>query len=531
MTGAADDHAALLAPGVALPGGTASDSVNVSALRTAGGAKEDEAGPMRWTLRALLDAAGIRADVGGDAEIRGLAHDSREVAAGDLFCCIPGARADGHDHAPAAIAAGASALLVERDVDVDAPLARVERVRDALGPLSAAFFGRPSEAMRVAGVTGTNGKTTVTYLVEAMATAAGRTAGIAGTVETRVGDVSEPAVRTTPEAVDLQRTLARMRDAGAEVVALEVTSHGLDQGRVAGTRFACVGFTNLSRDHLDYHHTLEEYFEAKARLFDPSYAPRAVVNAADPYGRRLTDRISGLEVLTYGSSGADIVCDRAETRPDATAVRIATPEGPVEARIGLVGRHNVDNLLCATGLALGLGLAPEAIAAGAEALRSVPGRLERVEAGQAFGVLVDYAHTPDALARALEASRELSRGRLIVVFGCGGDRDREKRPLMGEAATRLADLSVFTSDNPRSEDPLKILSEVVAGAGRGGGAYRVVPDRREAIAAALAEAREGDVVLVAGKGHETGQTFADRTVPFDDREVVREELEALGCRS
>lgn len=485
----------------------------------------------RWTLRALLHTAGVPAEVSGDAELTGLAHDSREVSTGDLFCCIPGARADGHDHAPAAVEAGASALLCERDPGVDGvPVARVERVRDVLGPVSSVFFDRPSEAMQVVGITGTNGKTTVTYLVEAMARAAGKRAGVIGNIGRRLGDREWPSKLNLPEAPELHALLAEMRDAGGDVVAMEVTSEGIDQGRSEGMRYACVTFTNLSQDHLNYHGTMDAYFEAKARIFAPAYASRAAVNTADPHGRILAGRAEGLDVLTFAGSDAEVTATDVVFAPEATRLRLGTPIGSAEVVSGLVGPYNLENLLSASATAVQLGLPLDAIVSGAEAVGSVPGRLERVEAGQDFAVLVDYAHSPDALERALEAARALADGRLIVVFGCGGDRDRAKRPLMGEAATRVADRTLVTSDNPRSEDPMAIIDEILPGAERGGGDHRVVPDRREAIGAALAEAGPGDVVLVAGKGHESGQTFVDRTIPFDDREVVREELEALGCR-
>jgi UDP-N-acetylmuramoyl-L-alanyl-D-glutamate--2,6-diaminopimelate ligase len=294
---------------------------------------------------------------------------------------------------------------------------------------------------------------------------------------------------------------------------------------VDGTRFAVAGFTNLTQDHLDYHATMDEYFDAKAMLFDPRFTAAAVINADDPYGKRLLERTKGLAVVTYGRSGADITCRRERLGADGTRASIRTPSGTVEIETALVGAYNVDNVMCAAGIALALDLPVDAIVAGARNLARVPGRLERVDAGQPFSVLVDYAHTPDALEHAIRAARDLSAGRVIVVFGCGGDRDRGKRPLMGAVATSTADLTVITSDNPRSEEPLAIVADIEAGCA--GGAYRVEVDRREAIGLALAEARAGDVVLIAGKGHETGQTFAGRTVPFDDREVARELLEGV----
>ena len=472
------------------------------------------------TLSGLLRASGIRAEISGDAAVTGLSADSREVAPGDLFCCIPGAVADGHDFAGAAVAAGAAALLVERPLDAPVPQAVVPAVRPVLGPLADTFFGHPSREMPVAAVTGTNGKTTVTYLLEAIARAAGREPGVVGTVSRRFDGVSLPAPRNTPEAIDLQRLLRRMLDAGVGVVALEATSDGLEQGRLFATRFVTAGFTNLTQDHLNTHGSMEAYFEAKASLFDPSYTNRAVINVADDYGRRLAERTS-VDVLTYGTDDADIHAGSLEIDARGSSAVARTPAGEISIETSLRGRYNVDNCLCAIGLALHLGIEPDAIAEGIRAVTKVPGRLEPIESGRGFVVLVDYAHTPDALEHALRASREVASSRLIVVFGCGGDRDRAKRPLMGRAATSIADVAIITSDNPRSEDPEAIIREIEAGAE---GPYRVVVDRREAINEAIGEARAGDVVLVAGKGHEQGQTIGATTLAFDDRDVVKEAL-------
>jgi UDP-N-acetylmuramoyl-L-alanyl-D-glutamate--2,6-diaminopimelate ligase len=485
---------------------------------------------MAWTLQGLLRAAGIDADLDSDGEVGGIAYDSRSVVPGDLFCCFPGERVDGHDFAADAVAAGAAALLVERPVHAGVPEARVGRVRDVLGPLADAFYDHPSAELVLAGVTGTNGKTTVTYLLESIAAAAGTSAGVIGTVSRRFGGHEEPAPRNTPEAPDVQQLLRRMRDAGVGFVAMEATSDGLEQGRLRGTRFAAVGFTNLTQDHLNTHGTMDAYFEAKALLFERAYGDRAVINIDDPYGRKLYVRTgSVLETVTYGTDG-DIRAADVSLGADGSRATLCTPWGNVDVATPLVGRYNVSNCMCALGLAVLSGFDLAQAVEGMRALGSVPGRLENVDAGQPFLALVDYAHTPDALENALRACRELATGRVLVVFGCGGDRDTAKRPLMGEAATRLADLTFITSDNPRSEDPSRIVGEVAAGADRGPGPYHAVVDRREAIAAALREAREGDVVLIAGKGHEQGQQFADRTIPFDDRDVVREELESL-CRS
>jgi UDP-N-acetylmuramoyl-L-alanyl-D-glutamate--2,6-diaminopimelate ligase len=475
-------------------------------------------------LSSLLPGAERR----GDAEVTGLAYSDRSVQPGDLFCCWPGLVHDGHDFAPAAKEKGAAALVVERFLDVDLPQARVGSVRDAMGPLADLFFGRPSSAVPVAAVTGTNGKTTVTYFLEATARAAGREPGVIGTVSRRWRGHEDAATRTTPEAIDLQRLLRQMVDDGVDFVAMEAASDGLAQGRLRGTSFVSAGFTNLSPDHLITHGTMDAYFEAKALLFDGSYTTSAVINADDPYGRKLIDRVT-FDVLTFGND-ADLTF-HGEVTADGIDGTVQTPSGPIALRSPLVGRHNVENALCAIGLALRCGFEPAAITAGIAAMDQVPGRLERVDAAQPFLAVVDYAHTPDALDHAVRTCRELTSGKLIVVFGCGGDRDRAKRPLMGEAVTRVADLTIITSDNPRSEEPAAIIAEIEPGAKRGGGVFESIVDRTEAIRRAVSVAQRGDVVLVAGKGHEQGQQFADRTVPFDDRLVLREAIEELACPS
>ncbi len=486
----------------------------------------------RWTLRALVHAAGLRAEVGGDAQVSGLSYDPSAVAAGDAFCCIRGERADGHDFAPDVVAQGATALVVERPLDLDVAQARVPNVREAMPALAATFFGHPSSEMAVAAVTGTNGKTTVSYLLESIATAAGRSPGVVGTVARRYREIEETAPRSTPEAVDLQRLLRAMRDSGVDLVVIEATSDGLVQGRLRGTRVAAAGFTNLTQDHLNTHGTMEAYFEAKASLFDSAYTSRAAINVGDPHGRRLHELVKhSIDVVTYGGNDADIVCVSADLDRAGSRARLRTPEGVLDIQTPLVGRYNIDNCMCAYGMAAQIGIEPDDIVEGIGRLTHVPGRLERVDAGQPFLALVDYAHTPDALEQALRACRELAAGRVLVVFGCGGDRDRAKRPLMGEAATTFADYAIVTSDNPRSEEPMRIIADISSGAERGDGEFTVIPDRREAIAAALGRAGEGDVVLVAGKGHEQGQELADRTIPFDDRGVIAVLLAEATCRS
>jgi UDP-N-acetylmuramoyl-L-alanyl-D-glutamate--2,6-diaminopimelate ligase len=441
-------------------------------------------------------------------EIADLAYDTRAVAPGALFFCVRGSRYDGHNLADRAIEAGAAALVVERPVASRVPHLVVADTRAAMATAAAEFFGRPTEELQVAGVTGTNGKTTTAFLLHSILEAAGRKPGLIGTIEFRIGGERRPAVRTTPEAIDLQRAFREMLDAGDRSCALEATSHGSALKRLDGIRFASLAFTNLTQDHLDLHGTMDAYFEAKRRLFLQDRPP-AAINVGDPWGRRLAEERQ--DALTYGFA------EDAALRPEAL-------DG---IDLKLKGRFNVENALAAMASARLLGIDDDAVARGLEALDGVPGRFETVDEGQPFTVVVDYAHTPDSLENVLATARELDAGgRVICVFGCGGDRDREKRPMMGRIASDLADIAIVTSDNPRSEDPRAIIDEIVAGTD---GELEIVPDRREAIARAIETAAVGDVVLIAGKGHEQGQQFRDRTVPFDDREVAREALRRLGA--
>ena len=445
----------------------------------------------------------------GDAqvEIEDLAYDTRAVVPGALFFCVPGSRFDGHELAEKAIESGAAGLVVERPVAFRVPQVVVEDARAAMAAAAAEFFGRPTDELEIAAVTGTNGKTTTAFLLHSILEAAGKRPGLLGTIECRIGGERQPAIRTTPEAIDLQRTFRAMLDAGDRSCAMEATSHGSQLKRLDGVRFACLVFTNLTQDHLDLHGTMEAYYEAKRRLFLEG-SPPAAVNIGDPWGRRLAE--DRPDALTYGFA------DDAELRPEALD----------NVDLKLRGRFNVENALAAMAGARLLGIDDDAIARGIEALEGVPGRFETVDEGQPFTVVVDYAHTPDSLENVLSTARELDSGRVICVFGCGGDRDREKRPIMGRIAGELADLAIVTSDNPRSEDQRAIIDEIVTGTD---GELEVVQDRREAIARAIEAAAPGDVVLIAGKGHEQGQQFRDRTVPFDDREVAREALRRLGA--
>jgi len=466
----------------------------------------------------------LRREVRGDPDVHisGLSYRSEDAALGSLFFCVPGATLDGHDFAAEAVSKGAVALAVERWLPVEATQVLVPSVREAMGPVSAAFYDRPAQGMTMVGVTGTNGKTTTTYVLESVFRAAELVPGVVGTTGVRIGGRPAPALRTTPEAPDLQRLLAEMRDEGVGAVAMEVSSHGLDQHRVGGIRFACAVFTNLTQDHLDYHASMDAYFAAKARLFTRERTERAVVNVDDPAGRRLRDL--DLPTITFGidDEGAEVRATDVRATHEGIAFRV----DDVEIRSPLHGRFNVENCLAAIATARALGIADPVAVRGIEALRGVPGRVEPVEVGQDFLVMVDYAHTPASLESVLLAARSLTPGRVIVVFGCGGDRDRAKRPLMGRVAAANADLTVITSDNPRSEDPDSIIREIESGAS-GGGSYVIEPDRRTAIHTAVAEARTGDVVVIAGKGHETYQELADRTIAFDDRAVASEEIRAL----
>jgi UDP-N-acetylmuramoyl-L-alanyl-D-glutamate--2,6-diaminopimelate ligase len=452
-------------------------------------------------------------------EIRDLAYDARTVGPGALFFAVPGSRADGHDHAPQAIERGAAALVVERPLDVPVPQLVVPDARAAMAPAADAFFRRPSEELLVAGVTGTNGKTTTAFLLRSILDAAGLRPGLVGNIERVVGGESRPATLNTPEAIDLQRLFREMLDAGDRSAAVEASSHASVQHRLGCVRFAVLVFTNLTQDHLDYHGTMERYFEAKRRLFHAEPTPRAAVNVGDAWGRRLARELDA--ALTFGFA------DDADVRPEGlelTAAGARFHAAGLDLRTQLRGRFNVENVLGAVAAARILGIEDDAIARGVEALRGVPGRFEPVDEGQPFAVLVDYSHTPDSLENALRAARDLTEGRVLAVFGCGGDRDRAKRPLMGRVASELADVAILTSDNPRSEDPDAIIAETLAGAV---GEVEVEADRREAIARAVELARPGDVVLIAGKGHEQGQEIAGRKLPFDDRAVAREALRAL----
>ena len=479
---------------------------------------------------------GAHAQTEGDpaTEITGLAYDNRKASDGTLFFCVPGATADGHDFAPAAVEAGATALVVERRLGLGVPEALVDDARAAMAPAAARFNGDPTKQLRVAGITGTNGKTTTAFMLRHILERTGVQTGLLGTVKSVIGGDEAEVERTTPEAIDLQAIFRAMLDAGDEACAMEVSSHALTLGRARGINFGVGVFTNLTQDHLDFHSDMEDYFRAKRTLFEgPERPPVAVVNVDDSFGRRLAAEIAndyGESLVTFSAGGRDAVLSATDVEFDASGSRftVAGPFGEAPVEMPLPGDFNVENALAALGAALALGAdGPRGASALSDADR-VPGRMEPIEAGQPFAVLVDYAHTPDSLENVLEAARRLTAhpGRVICVFGCGGDRDRDKRPLMGAIASRLADLPVVTSDNPRSEDPESIVSQIRAGMERDDVIVEV--DRRAAIRLALERAGAGDTVVVAGKGHEQGQEFeGGRKIPFDDREVALAELREL----
>lgn len=508
--------------------------------------------------------AGEVEEAHGDLErvVTGLAYDSRRVERGNIFFCIPGTRVDGHAFAPQALERGAAAVVIERKLRLPAaaPWVRASNVRRTMGRWSAHYYSYPGRRLLLAGVTGTNGKTTVTYLLESILEAAGMPAGVIGTINYRYGGKVLPALHTTPESVELQALLAQMVESGVRSVAMEVSSHALALERVRGMDFDVAVFTNLSRDHLDFHSDMEDYFLTKSRLFSDYLKESskrkkiAVIHAEDRRGRELVGkaRAAGLEVLTFGPDACwDVHPLRVESGLEGQRGKIGVGDQELEFSSRLVGETNLENILAAVAAGFALGLPARAVAQGVARCEAVPGRLERVPNPLGASVLVDYAHTPDALERAIRILRPLGRGELVVVFGCGGDRDRGKRPLMGEIAGRLSDLVILTSDNPRSEEPLRIIEEIEAGVCRSGmtklktvdlgsrssklGAegsrlvsekgYLVEPDRRAAIRLALRSARAGDIVLIAGKGHEDYQILGSKRIHFDDREVVREELE------
>jgi len=488
------------------------------------------------TLLDVLDGVEIIAQ-SGNPQVTGVEYDSRRVKPGDLFVAMRGESSDGNRFIEAAIAAGATAVVTDSDRQPnEVAWARVSNGRLALATLSAKFYRHPAKALAITGITGTNGKSTTAFLLESILRAADRKSALVGTIEYHVGGKVLPAPHTTPESLELQRMFRTAVDSGETEVVMEVSSHALAQLRTYGINFDVAIFTNLTRDHLDYHGTMAEYFSAKRILFAAcgSAAPRvAVINMDDEAGIQLVkfSRSQGSEIITYGLAKADFHASKLDVSTRGTRFDLITPDDSISVTSSLVGRVNAYNILAAAAAAYARGCQCDAIAEGVKDLARVPGRFERVDCGQPFMVAVDYAHTDDALRNLISLARELVKqagGRVITVFGCGGDRDRSKRPLMGEAAGKGSDFVFLTSDNPRSEDPLAIINDAVVGLQRSGAPYKTEPDRRAAIALAINEARKNDIVLIAGKGHETVQVSRSGPAPFDDRQVAAESLRELG---
>ena len=489
------------------------------------------------TFIELLDGAEYIAQQ-GDADIAGLDYDSRRVKPGWCFVAMRGGSVDGNRYIDAALQAGAAAIVSDslppRD---EVPWAQVQHGRRALARLSANFYGRPAEKLLITGITGTNGKTTTSFLLNAILRAGGRKSALVGTVEYRIEGEVFPAPHTTPEALELNQFFARALDAGCSEAVMEVSSHALEQQRVYGVPFDVAVFTNLTRDHLDYHPSMEEYFASKAILFEGSGTepPRAaVINIEDEYGTRLIQLCKKQqEVVTYGINSGDFHAKDLNIQSSGTRFTLVAPDGEIAIWTPLLGRVNVFNVIAASAAAYARAVDPRTIAEAVYSLDRVAGRFERVDAGQPFTVVVDYAHTDDALRNLTAVARDFlaqrdSHGRVITVFGCGGDRDRSKRPLMGEAAGKGSDFVILTSDNPRSENPIDIMNDALPGLQRSGTPYTLEPDRRKAIALAIHEAKPGDIVLIAGKGHEKVQVTKAGTIPFDDIEEARHALQAAG---
>lgn len=479
-------------------------------------------------LRELLKKLSISRKVGNDQiEITGITADSRKVKPGDLFICLPGFTVDGHNFAAKAAADGAAAIVAQRDIQVDVPTVYVPDTRRAMAILADSFYQQPSHEMKVIGVTGTNGKTTTTYIIRSIMEGVGRPTGIIGTIEMRMGDEIRQVVNTTPDAIDLQGSLRWMADAEAHYGAIEVSSHALDLGRVRGVRFAAGVFTNLTQDHLDYHKTMESYLHAKSLLFSQlgnEYGDEmkyAVLNGDDKASSYFA-RVTAVPVVTYGfEEGVDVRACNVAVNSRGTRFTLETYKGTVACSTGLIGKFNVYNMLAAATVCLMEGLTLEEVREGLSRLEGVRGRFEPVDGGQNFTVIVDYSHTPDGLENVLKTIDEFATGKVYCIVGCGGDRDRGKRPLMAQIATRYSHLALLTSDNPRSEDPQSILDEMVAGLTSTGvpfEKYVSILDRREAIRFAIKQAQPGDVVLIAGKGHETYQIIKGQVHHFDDKE-------------
>jgi UDP-N-acetylmuramoyl-L-alanyl-D-glutamate--2,6-diaminopimelate ligase len=470
-----------------------------------------------------------------DVEVCGIAYDSRQIQPGDLFVAIKGEKTDGARFIDQAVRLGAAAIASEDFPGTKPAIAclTVDDARKFLAEASRILYRDPSAKIKMVGITGTNGKTTTSYLMHSLFKHAAIPACLIGTIGMKIGERSFPTKHTTPEASDLMRFLNQARTEGCTHGAMEVSSHSLALKRVFGIKFSVGVFMNLTQDHLDYHGDMETYFQAKGLLFSCDNENRteaAVINSDDVYGERLAKQTT-CPVLRFGfNDSAEVRVLKFHSRADGSELKLATPAGEITFNLQLTGRPNAYNIMAATGAALCLGMNPDQIRNGIESLKGVPGRLELVQAGQDYSVIVDYAHTPDALENVLNIVHELPHSRIITVFGCGGDRDRKKRPIMGEIATRISDLVFATSDNPRSEDPLEILKEIEPGLRLGSAPYQIMPDRKEAIATAIASASKGDIIIIAGKGHEDYQIIGDKTLPFDDREVARELMLNRGAR-
>jgi UDP-N-acetylmuramoyl-L-alanyl-D-glutamate--2,6-diaminopimelate ligase len=490
-------------------------------------------------LRQLVrDLPTLSVEGGLDRDVSGIAYDSRRVTPGMVFVAVPGQRTDGHEYITTAIERGATAVICERNgiLSQRATKIKVADVREALARVANAYYGNPSQKLKVIGVTGTNGKTTVSFMVKAMLEAAGIKTGLLGTVHYEIGDRVIPAQRTTPESLEVQHMMSQMVKTGCQACVMEVSSHALEQKRVLGIEFDVAIFTNLTRDHLDFHGTMEDYFAAKKKLFtamgDGNKKAAAVINIDDDFGARLSGQTNVEVELTYGlQKAARLRAANLQLSHEGSRFTVEADERRFACRLPLIGRHNVYNALAAIGAGLALDIEVVRIQAALNALPPVPGRLESISGGQAFGVFVDYAHTDDALRNVLTTLREITRGRVLLAFGCGGNRDTGKRAKMGRIAAELADVTIITSDNPRKESAEKIAAQIEEGFREvKNEGYRMELDRRRAIQQIIGEAREGDTVLIAGKGHETYQEFEDTVVPFDDRVYAREALESLAAR-
>lgn len=477
-------------------------------------------------LTELANSLPIPAQVYGQAEVTGLTCDSRKVSPGDLYFCLPGLRVDGHSFAQQAADKGAAALVVERKLPVELPQVLVEDARAAMSYMAQCFYGYPARGMRGVGITGTKGKTTTSFLVREIARHAGYKVGLMGTVCTSIGDKEEPASLTTPDPIDVQSLLARMRDAGCDFYVMEVSAHALDLRKLVGMQFDQGVFTNFSQDHLDYFGTMETYRKAKEKFFTPFYLKHAVVNADDEAAPHMLGKV---ETTTFGvSKPADAYANDIEIHESGVSFVLSWKDVRIPLHLHISGIFNVYNSMAAAVACLEMGMDPERVKEGLEAVTVVPGRIEPLPTHTPYRVILDYAHSPASLESILKTIREFTRGRLICLFGCGGGRDKEKRPIMGEISGRLADFSILTSDNPRLEQPMDILSAIEAGIKPTGAPYVVIENRREAIRYAMQMGQPGDVIVLAGKGHETYQDIGGQKLPFDEKVVVRELLREMG---